>query len=126
MNPIKLTQIGNVQGNINTLPVQPQAKSAVKFQDILDKSISSPESVKFSAHAVERLSSRNIALSTDEVARLTNAVEKADAKGSRDSLVLMQDLAFVVNVKNKTVVTAMANSQLKDNVITNIDSTVFV
>jgi flagellar operon protein len=87
------------------------------FQDELEK-------VKFSSHATKRLESRNIQLSDVELGKLQNAVEKAEAKGSKDSLVLMDKTAFIVNVPNKTVITAMAIDEHSDNVFTNIDSVV--
>ena len=82
--------------------------------------------MKFSGHAVDRLKTRNIQLNNYDMLRLNDAVNRAEEKGSRDSLVLMDGTAFVVSVKNKTVVTAMAGDQMKDNVFTNIDSTVVV
>lgn len=87
------------------------------FQEELEK-------VKFSSHAAKRLESRNIQLSEVELGKLQDAVEKAEAKGAKDSLVLMDKTAFIVNVPNKTVVTAMLLDERGDNVFTNIDSVV--
>jgi flagellar operon protein len=56
--------------------------------------------------------------------RLSEAVSRAAAKGSKDTLVLMNDSALIVSVKNKTVVTVMDKTALKENVFTNIDSTI--
>ncbi len=80
--------------------------------------------VKFSNHAVERMMSRGINFSQADIKRLNEVVDKAAAKGSRDSLVLMGDSALIVSVKNKTVVTVMDKASMKDNVFTNIDSTI--
>lgn len=83
--------------------------------------------VKFSQHAMQRLQSRNISLSQSQMSRLSNAVDKAAQKGSRESLVLMDsNLALVVSVTNRTVITAMDGPSIKDNVFTNIDSAVIV
>lgn len=82
------------------------------------------QSLKFSNHAVDRIRMRGIKMGPEELARLNNAVEKATAKGARDTLVLMGDSAMIVNIKSKTVVTAMDAKALKENVFTNIDSTV--
>jgi len=82
------------------------------------------EKVRFSGHAVKRLEARNIQLSETELDRLQNAVEKAESKGSKDSLIMMDKTAFVVNIPNKTVVTALSIEESKDNVFTNIDSVV--
>ncbi|MFW5785008.1 MAG: TIGR02530 family flagellar biosynthesis protein [Chitinispirillaceae bacterium] len=82
------------------------------------------EELKFSAHASTRLKSRNIDLTPEIMSKLQKAVSGAESKGARDSLVLVKDLAFIVNIPNKTVVTAMDGESTKDNVFTNIDSTV--
>lgn len=80
--------------------------------------------LRFSAHAQTRLSSRSIALSEAQMGRLTGAVQRAQTKGAKDALVLLDDLALVVSVKNKTVVTVVDKDNLKQNVFTNIDSAV--
>lgn len=82
------------------------------------------DSVKFSNHAVERMMSRGIRFSPQDMERLNEAVARAQAKGSKDSLILMNDSALIVSVKNKTVVTVMDKAALKENVFTNIDSTI--
>ena len=83
------------------------------------------ESIKFSSHASKRLESRNIHLSEPELSKLKSAVLKAEEKGSRDSLVMMNETAFIINIPNKTVVTAMALEGSNENIFTNIDSVVF-
>ncbi|MGE5352070.1 MAG: TIGR02530 family flagellar biosynthesis protein [Acidobacteriota bacterium] len=82
------------------------------------------EKIKFSSHAAKRLEARNIQLSETELSKLQDAVEKAEMKGAKDSLVMMDKTAFIVNVPNKTVVTAMQLGD-NDNIFTNIDSVVF-
>lgn len=82
------------------------------------------ESVRFSAHAQTRLQSRQIALEAGHLDRLQGAVQRAASKGARDALVLMDDLAMVVSVVNRTVVTVVDRDNLKQNVFTNIDSAV--
>jgi len=91
------------------------------FESILQKEL---KDLKFSKHAQDRLASRNIQLSTDDLSTLGRAVAKAGEKGSQDSLVLLRDMAFIVSVRNRTVVTAMDAEQVRDNVFTNIDSAV--
>lgn len=82
------------------------------------------EKLKFSSHASKRLEARNIQLSDAELNKLQDAVERAEMKGAKDSLVMMDKTAFIVNVPNKTVVTAMQLGD-NDNIFTNIDSVVF-
>jgi flagellar operon protein len=77
-----------------------------------------------SAHAQKRLNSRDINLSDQDLNKLTNAVEKAASKGARDSLLLLNNLAFIVNIPHRTVVTAIDEGSMKDNIFTNIDSAV--
>lgn len=83
------------------------------------------EKVKFSNHALKRLEARNIQLSDNDLSRIQNAVDKAEAKGAKDSLVMMDKTAFIVNIPNKTVVTAIEVAESNENVFTNIDSVVF-
>lgn len=83
------------------------------------------EKVKFSNHAMKRLESRNIQLSETDLEKIQSAVEKAELKGAKDSLVMMENTAFIVNIPNKTVVTAMEVKGSNENVFTNIDSVVF-
>jgi flagellar operon protein len=91
------------------------------FAEILTK-----QSLKFSHHAQQRITSRKINLNAAHLQRINAAVEKAAAKGARDSLILIDNLAFIVSVKNRTVVTAMDGESVKGNVFTNIDSAVIV
>src|SRR5579871_2687178 len=82
--------------------------------------------LKVSGHAQTRLQSRNIQLSQDEWNRVADGVNKAAAKGAKESLVMVDNVALVVSVKNRTVITAVDQGHLKDNVFTNIDSAVIV
>ncbi|MCJ8010607.1 flagellar biosynthesis protein [Paenibacillus sp. KQZ6P-2] len=84
------------------------------------------ELLKFSNHAAKRLEQRGIKLKGEQLAQIQNAVDKAAAKGSKESLILMKDMALIVNVANRTVVTAMDGSSMKDNVFTQIDSAVVI
>ncbi len=101
------------------------------FQDLLrarqglaTDPLPSTQALKFSAHAQSRLQSRQIAMEGAQMNRLEDAVQRAADKGSRDALVLMDDLAMVVSVKNRTVITVVDKESLKQNVFTNIDSAV--
>lgn len=86
----------------------------------------SAETLKFSNHAVERMRSRGISFSPDQMEKLQMAVKKAAEKGGKDSLVLMNDAAVIVSVKNNTVVTVVDKPSLRENVFTNIDSTIVI
>ncbi|WP_217915189.1 TIGR02530 family flagellar biosynthesis protein [Miltoncostaea marina] len=84
----------------------------------------SPQPVRWSAHAVQRLSQREIAVTPDLQGRLEGAVDRLAAKGGRESVVLMDRMAFVVSVQNRTVITAVDQAGMRDQVFTNIDSAV--
>ena len=95
------------------------------FAEIFEqKAIAEKGELKFSKHASERLSSRNIDLSEAQKERLSQAVQAAEAKGIKESLVMMDNLAFIVNVKNSTVITAVAGGGEK--IFSNIDGAVVV
>lgn len=92
------------------------------FNEVLTEEISK---LKFSGHAVKRINGRDIELSEIDMLRLEHAVDKAESKKSKDSLVILDETAFIVNVPNRTIVTLINKNQLNDNVITQIDSAVF-
>jgi flagellar operon protein len=85
-----------------------------------------PGPLKFSNHAVERMQTRGIRFSPEELGRIQTAVGKAAGKGSRESLLITDNAALIVSVKDNTVVTVMDKASLKQNVFTNIDSTVMI
>jgi flagellar operon protein len=103
--------------------MQPQTGVGQGAQNTLAQT-NSTDALKFSNHAVERMQTRGIRFSPEDMTRLNDAVNRAAAKGSKDSLILMKDSALIVSVKNKTVVTVMDKNALKENVFTNIDSTI--
>jgi flagellar operon protein len=82
------------------------------------------QQLQFSKHALARVERRGIDLNASTLGRLSQGVERAASKGSRDSLVLVDGTAFVVSVNNRTVITAVGSEHMKDNVFTNIDSAV--
>lgn len=100
---------------------QRQARDGEAFQAALQEA---QRSVRFSAHAQARLQSRHIALDAEAMHRVESAVDKAAEKGARESLLLMDDVALIVSVRNRTVITAIDRDNLKENVFTNIDSAV--
>ena len=107
-------------------PVGTDSTKQGAFADILKQKITDNDGVKFSKHAEERLKSRNITLDAAKMEKINDAVSRAEQKGVKDSLILMDNLALVVSVKNKTVITAVNNEELKNNVFTNIDGAVIV
>lgn len=108
---------------LNRTKTHKNAGSEVSFEDVLRQK---QKPLKFSKHATQRLSQRNINLSDEQNIRLTNGVTEAEKKGVNESLVLVDNLAFIVNVPNKTVVTAMDQEETNANVFTNIDGAVIM
>lgn len=101
-------------------PKRPDAPSTGKpdFQAVLS------DRLKVSAHAQTRLESRELKLDSAAWERVLNGVDRAAQKGARETLVMVDDVALVVSVKNRTVITAMDKDRMKENVFTNIDSAV--
>jgi flagellar operon protein len=93
------------------------------FADVLARTTEATP-LKFSGHALQRIERRGIPVDDAQLARLEEGVARAAAKGSRDSLVLVDETAFVVSVRNHTVVTAVDREHMKEQVFTNIDSAV--
>jgi flagellar operon protein len=111
--------VGGVEGLKQKQPVQLPVERS--FDAVLESEL---VNLKFSKHAQERLNERNIALDRNDITNLHNAIALAERKGANDSVVFLRDMAFIVSVKNKTVVTAMHGESMKENVFTNIDSAV--
>lgn len=113
-------------------PTKPSVEKAkpqpieTSFDEILKQKVDAAKDVVFSAHARDRLIHRNIQLTQHDMDRLKGGVQMAAGKGARESLVLMNELAFVVSVPNRTVITAMMGDSMKGNVFTQIDSAVVV
>lgn len=109
-------------------PKVPAAKQqgSLSFQDILEQASGVKKEVRFSKHASSRLNTRNIELTDGQMERLNEGAKRAQAKGIRDSLVLVDSLAFIVNVPSSTVVTAMEQSEAQENIFTNIDGAVII
>ena len=111
--------------------VKAAQENLVSFQEILqnksqEQNVSGTQDLKFSKHAAVRLENRGIELTDAQLERLNGGARKAGQKGIRDSLVIVDDLAFIVNVPNKTVVTAMNSRETEENVFTNINGAVIM
>ncbi len=115
--------IGNIGNNKNSTN-NVEREHSIDFSEILSQQLNKNTEVKFSKHAMDRLESRDIHMTDEQKQKLNESVDKAAAKNVRDSLIMMDDLAFVVNVRNKTVVTVVNKEEMKENVFTNIDGAV--
>lgn len=111
-------------GGASSLPKAMPGAKHPDFETVLKTQQTQPSPIRFSNHAQKRITARQIHFSEAETLRLEQAVEKADNKGARESLILMDDLALVVSIQNKVVITAVDANNRKENVFTNIDSVV--
>lgn len=118
-----IEQVTNKYLNNPEVNKSPQLND-ISFEDILSGKIKSASELKFSKHASQRLTDRNIELSEEQNLRLEEGVQKAGAKGINESLVIVDSLAFIVNIPNNTVVTAIDQTESDDNIFTNIDGAV--
>lgn len=112
-NPVQFSNNGSIQ------------EKHISFQEVLDRKRYEEQDVKFSKHAVNRLNERGIEMTDLQMKRLEHGARMAQDKGIRESLVVVDKLAFIVNVPNKTVVTAMEQDETDSSVFTNIDGAVF-
>ncbi|MCB2288877.1 flagellar biosynthesis protein [Clostridium sp. CS001] len=101
-------------------------KEITDFKQILDKQIKKEESFTISAHAAQRLSSRNITLDHGDMEKINKGINMASEKGAKESLILYKDVILVASIKNRTIITALDKNQSEGNVITNIDSVVLL
>jgi flagellar operon protein len=101
-------------------------KTATSSSDVsFAETLSQTQNLRFSNHAQKRLEARNINLTDDGMSRLSNAVDKAEKRGGKESLVMVDDMAFIVNVRDRMVVTALDSKNRGEGVFTQIDSVVF-
>jgi flagellar operon protein len=132
MNQISNTNFSSIEQMTGQLlkqkcvTVKQVSENNPSFQDILleKQNLADKNSLKFSKHANERLASRKIDLSETQLERLETGARKAQEKGINESLVMVDNIAFIVNTKNKTVITAVNDSD--DKIFTNIDGAVII
>ncbi|MCI9536826.1 MAG: flagellar protein [Eubacterium sp.] len=108
-----------LNGGAGQVAEQTSSDSGKSFDRVL---LDKADQIKFSRHAAKRLETRNISISDEQKARLENAAEQAMEKGMTESLVMVDDLAFILNVRNRTIVTAVNDTA--NAVFTNIDGAI--
>jgi flagellar operon protein len=136
---VESPNVGRVGGLTQHQPTGPQKVNSGEFQNLLDglqkpaspqvheiPKAGGPSELKFSRHAMERMHSRGITFPRDQIAKMEVALEKAQAKGVKDTLIIAGDKALVVNAKTGTVVTVMEKANMGEQIVTNIDSTILI
>jgi flagellar operon protein len=122
INGINLTKpiiVGNRQPQIT--PNNPAT-----FEQLLRKNMEQTSTLTFSKHAAARAQQRGISITAGDIQRLSGAIGKADEKGLKDTLVLMDNTAYIVNIPGRVVVTMMQGTETSGSVFTNIDGAVIV
>ena len=107
-------------------------KSNIPFKTVLNNSLNKTEKfgnqfkIQFSRHALERLDKRNINLSESDLFRISNGIKNVEEKGAHAALILLDEKAFIVSLKNQRIITALDNQAVTNRVFTNIDSATVV
>ena len=121
LNRNRINGIDNSKKNIQTN----KTGDGKSFKEVMNQ-LSKNGKVNFSKHAMQRLEKRNINLTSEDINKITDAVNIAKAKGVKDALIIMGDNAFVTSIKNNMVITATSGTDLKESVFTNIDGAVII
>ncbi len=117
-----ITRIENSFINRSSNKISHTIKPVKTFSEVLNAQ--NELSIHFSKHAADRIEDREMCFSTEEIVRLKKALQRAEQKGVRDALILIDDKAVIANVKSRTVITTFKEIQMKENVVTNIDGAV--
>lgn len=118
--PINLIDIANRSANKDV------KSEKTSFKEMFSSELASDRQISFSKHAHERLFSRGLSLSEDKLNSIADAVDKAELKGSKETLIMSDDVALVVSIPNRTVITAFDKENLREGVVTSIDSAVII
>ncbi len=110
--------------NEKPVPIRHDKAKQGNFAAALARENERLESLKISSHAQKRLNSSNVALSESDIQRIDGAVQRASEKGANQSLIMLDNLALIVSVKNRVVITAIDEARNKEGIFTNIDSVV--
>lgn len=120
---VRLLEIANRKQPQTVAGSNPGVKS---FKETFARKMVSAEKVIFSKHAQQRLFSRGIEMTDEKIMKLSQAMDKAEAKGSKDTLILDDEAAYVASVPNRTIITAFSRANLQEGVFTSIDSAVIL
>lgn len=120
VNLIEIAQRGQAPAKAN------ESGSPESFKQALTKELSTGRPVTVSRHASERLYSRGIEFGEQRMQQVADALDKAEAKGSKETLILFDEMAMVASVKNRTIITAFDRERLREGVVTSIDSAIIL
>lgn len=118
---------GQLQRTVN--PAPQTARKGGGFGELLKQELGKsgqPQSVAFSKHAISRVEERGIEVTADLMDQLAGSVVRAQAKGATNILAMDGSKAFIINVPNAKVITAITQDEMRESVFTNIDGAVFL
>ncbi|WP_163193220.1 TIGR02530 family flagellar biosynthesis protein [Clostridium thermarum] len=99
-------------------------KDGKSFEEILKAKLNKDEAFHISKHAAERL--KDIQFDSTDMKKINEGINMAFEKGSKNCLILYKDVALVTSIENRTIITAVDENRMKNNVFTNIDSVVML
>jgi flagellar operon protein len=120
---MRINDLGITSSQLNQNNIQKLKNNKSNFADLLNDKLNNGE-LKISGHAKARMQERGIELDETTKNKLENALTKAEEKGAKECLVMTDKAAFIVSVKNRTVITAVDENSMRGNVFTNIDSAI--
>ena len=125
-----INRISSGKGNFPSKKIDSDLpKNLETFNNFLKKKMDINDSdtgVILSGHAKKRLEERNLTMDGDEFLKIRDGINKLKQKGGKDSLIVTNQAAYIVDVDKQTVVTAMDKNDMAENVFTKIDSTLFI
>lgn len=124
INNIHQMPLSHTKETISKQSLDIRNNHRLDFDNCVNKALG--KNLKISAHANERLTSRNINLSQNDVNSINKAIDKVSVKGGKETLILYNDLALIASVPNRTIITAMDKSSLEEKIFTNIDSAIII
>lgn len=95
-------------------------------QELVRQQSQGTQEVAFSKHAMTRAEERGIEITPSLIDQLKGSMVRAQAKGATNILAMDTEKAFIINVPNAKVITAITQAEMKDSVFTNIDGAVFL
>ncbi len=110
--------------NNPSIKVQQGGVSKVHIDRTFNEILEQAKTIRFSNHAQSRLQKREINITEEDLKRLSNAIDQVERKGGRESLILMDGIAFIVNVPERLIVTAVDADSRRGGIFTQIDSVV--
>ncbi|HID15986.1 MAG TPA: flagellar protein [Candidatus Atribacteria bacterium] len=126
-NYTQIPYSGSITGRSKSAQkVEKNEEHGKDFSKILNEKIQQEGSIKFSSHAMERIKKRNIIITQKDMKNIEKAVEQAEKKGVNEALFVGSKFSLIISVKNKTVITAIDEKSMKNNIFTNIDSAVIL